>query len=74
MSQNARILARLKAGPMCSFEPFDWEPSIRRPAARIQDLKDRGQPIEAIPCVHTPPTAAHVRYMLVTADQLELFL
>ena len=73
MTQNERILARLKSGPLCSLEPLDWEPRITRTAARIQDLRDGGTDIVSAPCVHLYKTASHVKYELSVADQGSLF-
>lgn len=70
MSQSDRILRRLHFGPMCSLEPLDWQPRIARTAARIQDLRDRGEGIASAPCqMHERKTAPHVVYELETADQ-----
>lgn len=72
MTQTDRILNRLDAGLMCSWEPFKWEPPIIRVAARIQDLKDQGHEITSVPCRHGDG-ARHVAYILETAAQRSLF-
>lgn len=75
MSQNDRILAYLRLNNrLCSFAPYEWEPAIKRPAARIDDLKKRGHEITSHQCLNHPgKTAGHVVYELVTADQTSLF-
>lgn len=75
MSQNERILARLKMGQMCSLEPLEWTPRITRTAARVLDLKDTGHTIIAEDCrMHTGKTARHSVYRLVVEDQMRLAL
>lgn len=74
MTQNDRILARLRMGKLCSFEPLSWHPLISRTAARINDLKAEGFRITAHDClIHNGSTPHHVVYELVTADQEALF-
>jgi hypothetical protein len=75
MTQSDRILAYLRLnGRLCSLAPLGWTPLISRTAARINDLQHDGHAIAAAPCqMHTEPTARHVVYELVTADQGALF-
>lgn len=72
MTQNERILARLNAGLLCSFEPLGWFPPIIRVAARVNDLKADGHTITTVPCQHGDGTR-HVAYILETAAQRSLF-
>jgi hypothetical protein len=71
MSQNERLLTRLRIGPMCAMEPLDWTPRIYRTAARIKDLRDAGQPISTDVCGEHRNN--HAVYKLETQDQGELF-
>lgn len=74
MTQTERILYRLNAGPMCSLEPLDWSPRITRPAARVQDLRDRGTQVISEPCeLHPRKTSAHVVYRIPDQSQETLF-
>lgn len=72
MSQNTRILNRLKMGQMCSTEPLEWQPRIVRVAARVKDLRDQGFEIETeTTCgIHG---SQHALYRLVDQDQGRLF-
>lgn len=75
MSQNERILARLKMGQMCSLEPLEWTPRITRTAARIWDLEADGHVVVSADCrMHTGKTARHSVYRLVVEDQMRLAL
>ena len=74
MTQTERILTRLKAGPLCSMSPLDWEPRIYRVAARVKDLRDSGVEITAAVCQqHFDPTSNHAVYQLEIQDQGALF-
>lgn len=73
MTQNDRILNRLRMGALCSMEPLDWEPRIYRVAARIKDLRDGGHEIISDMCGEHGRTENHAVYRLVGQDQGSLF-
>lgn len=75
MTQNERILHRLKTGQLCAMEPLRWEPPITRVAARVNDLRNAGHDImTAQPCHigHREP-GHHAAYTLADLDQGRLF-
>ena len=61
MRQQDRVLAALTRGPVCA--DTEWQPRIRRLAARIHDLRDGGWNIGTVACPvhsHTSRTVAYV--------------
>lgn len=76
MNQRDKVLALLKAGPVCSYAFYTTPGLTHRIAARICDLRQSGYLIETRPCedqYHNHESPAVV-YELAEVDQLRLAL
>jgi len=65
MRQQDRVLAALTRNPICAITV--WEPPIRRLAARIGDLKDRGWLIDTEPCTTHSHLSRTIQYVLLNS-------
>lgn len=73
-AQRARLLEALRSGPLSTLEARR-ELDVLHPAARVQELRERGHPItttwtfEATPCGERHRVA---RYVLLTSPRMEV--
>ncbi len=65
MRQQDRVLANLTQGPICA--QTEWNPPIRRLAARIQNLKDDGWLIDTASCSQHSHTSYTIEYVLLNS-------
>ena len=69
-SQCDWLLEMLRSGPVC---PSDWRNEMPRMAARIGDLRDRGQWVATRRCsrpTHAHRSARQVEYVLQPVETL----
>ena len=65
MRQQDRVLAALTRGPVCA--DTEWQPRIRRLAARIHDLTKCGWLIEAPDCTQHSHASKTIAYRLLNS-------
>jgi hypothetical protein len=74
MTQCEKVLALLKAGPLCSYAFYTTPGLTHRLGARIYDLRQQGHIISTAPCenlAHNHESPAVV-YQLASIDQMSL--